>query len=103
MTRTDTHDDAPHLKKTGTLPIYDEYLLLGEQTRFNKGKKTLVLDVDETLCHATTWDDENADFSIDVRQDGRIETFHVRKRPFVDEFLAVVGKLYELVFFSAAS
>ena len=59
--------------------------------------------MDETLCHATTEPIDNPDFVVEVKQQGVYIPFYVLKRPFIDEFLEVVGKLYEVIFFTSAN
>lgn len=86
-------------------PSFDSQTLplLGAKLNSHALKKTLVLDVDETLCHATTLPTDDADFTVCVRQFSGFLKFNVRKRPFVDEFLAHMGRVYEVVFFSSAN
>jgi TFIIF-interacting CTD phosphatase-like protein len=52
-------------------------------------KKTLVLDLDETLVHATT-KLGFADFQVEVLLDKRRCFYNVLKRPFCDYFLKKV-------------
>lgn len=66
------------------------------------GKKTLVLDLDETLVHSSFRPVPNADFVIPVEIDGRCVDVYVLKRPHVDEFLAQVGPRFEVVVFTAS-
>jgi len=66
------------------------------------GKKTLVLDLDETLVHSSFTYIPDADFVIEIELDGAIYKVYVRKRPGVDEFLADVGKKFEVVIFTAS-
>jgi len=71
-----------------------------EQKKANK--KTLVLDLDETLVHSSfTWIPD-ADFIIDIELDGAVYKVYVRKRPGVDEFLKAVGEKFEVVIFTAS-
>lgn len=73
--------------------------LLGLPT---ENKKCLVLDLDETLVHSSFKYLRSADFVIPVEIDGQIHHVYVIKRPGVDEFLEKVGKLYEVVVFTAS-
>jgi len=66
------------------------------------GKKTLVLDLDETLVHSSFTYIPDADFVIEIELDGAIYKVYVRKRPGVDEFLTEVGKKFEVVIFTAS-
>ena len=91
--------------------------LLPPQSPHNSGRKTLVLDLDETLVHASfevnnrpsrcpspslKQDDTGSDFSVSVRIGRKLYAAHVRKRPFVEEFLKRMGELYEVVVFTAS-
>jgi len=67
-----------------------------------KHMKTLVLDLDETLVHSSFKPITDADFTIDIELEGMIHTVYVRKRPGVDEFMADVGKKWEVVIFTAS-
>lgn len=75
------------------------------------GKKTLVLDLDETLVHShqdgvsrafTDRPNNPPDFTLRVFIDGRRVKFLVHKRPHVDFFLDVISKWYNLVVFTAS-
>jgi len=76
--------------------------LIPEQTEAMKGRKTLVLDLDETLVHSCFQPVNNADFIIPIVIEGTRHTVYVLKRPFVDDFLTEMGKLYEIVVFTAS-
>jgi len=67
-----------------------------------KGKKTLVLDLDETLVHSSFKPIPDPDFVISIELDGVIHRVYVRKRPGVDNFLRAVGEKYEVVVFTAS-
>lgn len=75
------------------------------------GKKTLVLDLDETLVHshhdginrpATERPNTPPDFTLLVHIEGQLVKFLVHKRPHVDFFLDVISKWYDLVVFTAS-
>ena len=68
----------------------------------DKGRKTLVLDLDETLVHSSFKPIMDPDFIIPVEIEGRIVDVYVLKRPLMDEFLAAVGQMYEVVVFTAS-
>ncbi|ORY00678.1 NIF-domain-containing protein [Basidiobolus meristosporus CBS 931.73] len=68
----------------------------------DKGKKCLVLDLDETLVHSSFQPVEPVDFVIPVEIDGQMQNVYVLKRPGVDEFLTQVSKYYEVVVFTAS-
>ncbi|XP_031269846.1 CTD small phosphatase-like protein [Pistacia vera] len=65
-------------------------------------KKTIFLDLDETLIHSKPDPPpEKFDFIVRPRIDGEIMNFYVAKRPGVDAFLESISKKYELVVFTA--
>uniref|UniRef100_A0A0G4I5H6 FCP1 homology domain-containing protein n=1 Tax=Chromera velia CCMP2878 TaxID=1169474 RepID=A0A0G4I5H6_9ALVE len=76
--------------------------MLGPQFPRDQGKKTLVLDLDETLVHSSFRPVPNAAFVIPVEIEGTIHDIYVCKRPGVDEFLVSVAKWYECVIFTAS-
>jgi len=73
-------------------------------------RKTLVLDLDETLIHSfhdgvlrpTVRPGTPADFILKVTIDRHPVRFFVHKRPHVDFFLKIVSQWYELVVFTAS-
>lgn len=65
-------------------------------------KRTIILDLDETLVHSKTDPPpENYDFIIHPRIDGQIVPFYVLKRPGVDELLKKASERFEVVVFTA--
>lgn len=79
----------------------EEEWLLGPIQPADKGRKCLVLDLDETLVHSSFQPIE-CSFSIPIELDGTSYGVYVLKRPFVDEFIAECAKYYELVVFTAS-
>mmetsp|Transcript_1503 Transcript_1503/g.2259 ORF Transcript_1503/g.2259 Transcript_1503/m.2259 type:complete len:442 (+) Transcript_1503:122-1447(+) len=74
--------------------------IVGEQ---NKKKKTLILDLDETLVHSSFEESVSYDIDLEIQvSPGHLATVYVKKRPHVDEFLEKVGKLFEVVIFTAS-
>ncbi|KAF2763590.1 NIF-domain-containing protein [Teratosphaeria nubilosa] len=67
-----------------------------------RGRKCLVLDLDETLVHSSFKILHQADFTIPVEIEGQYHNVYVIKRPGVDAFLKAVGELYEVVVFTAS-
>lgn len=74
-------------------------------------RKTLVLDLDETLIHsqhdglgraAIVKPGKPADFTLNVVIDNHPVSFFVHKRPHVDFFLETVSKWFDLVVFTAS-
>ena len=78
----------------------DKQILLPPQT---SNKKTLVLDLDETLVHSQfmTFSDPS-DVVIQIEIENEIHDIHVMVRPGVKEFLEKMEKLYEIVIFTAS-
>lgn len=69
---------------------------------FDETKKTIVLDLDETLIHSSMEKPQVPyDFVVKPKIDGQILTFFVIKRPGVDEFLKKIGEEYQVVVFTA--
>lgn len=90
---SDASDFAPEPQQISLLPpIRPEH----------KGRKCLVLDLDETLVHSSFKILHQADFTIPVEIEGNYHNVYVIKRPGVDEFMKRVGELYEVVVFTAS-
>jgi RNA polymerase II subunit A small phosphatase-like protein len=66
------------------------------------GRKCLALDLDETLVHSSFQPVENADFIIPVVIEDTTHHVYVLKRPGVDEFMRRMGKIYEIVVYTAS-
>lgn len=68
-----------------------------------KDRICLVLDLDETLVHSS-FDPfpSGSDFSVPLEMPGDKHTVYVKKRPFVDEFLATCSQSFEVVVFTAS-
>jgi RNA polymerase II subunit A small phosphatase-like protein len=77
-------------------------ILIGPQHKRDRGLKTLVLDLDETLVHSSFKPVENADITLPIEIDGQVCTIYVLVRPHVAEFLKRMAKIYELVVFTAS-
>ena len=79
-------------------------------------RKTLVLDLDETLIHSyhnsggggiprnarSSRKMPPADFTLQVQIDNNPIEFYVHKRPYLDFFLKVVSQWYDLVVYTAS-
>lgn len=76
--------------------------LLPPPTEQNKGKKCLVLDLDETLVHSSFHPTAVFDFQIKVEIDGIYHDVYVAKRPGCEIFLERAAEKYELVVFTAS-
>ena len=67
--------------------------------------KTLILDLDETLVHASNFPINMPDIQYKMVSKFQFESeteIYVRVRPFVKEFLSFVSKYYEVVVFTAS-
>ncbi|GAW83256.1 NLI interacting factor-like phosphatase [Plasmodium gonderi] len=78
-----------------------EYLL-GQQREKEKGRKTIVLDLDETLVHSTLKGEKYNSFRIDIELGDEHCTIYVNKRPGVEYFFKEISKYYEVVIFTAS-
>jgi len=85
----------PHISSGGEI-------LLAPPTPRTSGKKTLVLDLDETLVHSSFKPIPAADFVIPVEIDDQVHQVYVLKRPGVDQFMKRMGDHYEIVVFTAS-
>ncbi|PVG02490.1 NIF-domain-containing protein [Serendipita vermifera] len=68
----------------------------------HKGRKCLVLDLDETLVHSSFKLIPQADYVVPVEIEWQWHNVYVIKRPGVDAFLKRMGELYEVVVFTAS-
>mmetsp|Transcript_12282 Transcript_12282/g.26498 ORF Transcript_12282/g.26498 Transcript_12282/m.26498 type:complete len:304 (+) Transcript_12282:243-1154(+) len=76
--------------------------LIGPQREEDFNKKTLVLDLDETLVHSSFKPIPNPDYIIPVEIDGKMVDVYVLKRPWLDHFMESVGHRFEVVVFTAS-
>lgn len=76
--------------------------LIGPQQKRDRGKKTLVLDIDETLVHSAFNNVERPDITLQIKMDGHSQTIYVLVRPGVAEFLQRMARHFELVVFTAS-
>ncbi|GJD10769.1 Carboxy-terminal domain RNA polymerase II polypeptide A small phosphatase 2 [Galdieria sulphuraria] len=77
--------------------------LLPPQTEEMKDKKTLVLDLDETLVHSGfEGSRETSDFVLSMQVENTNLQLFVKMRPYLKEFLQEVTKHFEIVIFTAS-
>lgn len=93
----DVDDGLPTVDANGEPITY----FLEPQVGRNVGRKTLVLDLDETLVHSS-FRPVKAPIVLEVEIDGAFHKVYVLKRPGCDEFLSHVLKLYEVVIYTAS-
>lgn len=72
------------------------------QKVWNSQKKTLVLDLDETLVHSSFTQINKPDITLNVDIESSKCSIYVLKRPHLEEFLEGVSKLYEIVIYTAS-
>ena len=77
------------------------YTLLGPQKEAVRGRKTLLLDVDETLVHSSFTPQDKADIVLPIDIEGRTCNIFVLVRPGCVDFIKEVAKYFELVIFTA--
>ena len=88
--------NIPEVKTSSELTTY----LLPKQS---SNKKTLVLDLDETLVHSQFQPfDAPSDIILKIELENELHDIHVMVRPGVSEFLKNMGKIYEIVIFTAS-
>ena len=76
--------------------------LLKPQKQELIGKKTLVLDLDETLVHSSFKAPKKPDIVLPVDIEGRVCHVYVLVRPGCVKFLNEMAKYYEVVIFTAS-
>ncbi|ORZ24220.1 HAD-like domain-containing protein [Absidia repens] len=99
--RRSSYDDV-HETTTPSLESEQDLWLLAPISEQDKGRKCLVLDLDETLVHSSFKVTPQADFVVPVEIDGSYHNVFVLKRPGVDAFMKRMGELYEIVIFTAS-
>jgi len=77
-------------------------IVCGKKRDSDYGKKTLVLDLDETLVHSSFNEVDECDLVLPVEIDGSTCEVFVLKRPGVDKFLHEMAKHYELMIYTAS-
>ncbi|KAF7728696.1 hypothetical protein EC973_005734 [Apophysomyces ossiformis] len=87
---------------TPTLESSQDLWLLKPIAQEDRGRKCLVLDLDETLVHSSFKMVPHADFVVPVEIDGQLHDVYVLKRPGVDAFMKRMGEIYEIVVFTAS-
>ena len=75
---------------------------LPPQNDHNRGRKTLVLDLDETLVHSSFRPLGEPDITLDLLIGCHERTIMILKRPGVHEFLEYCAAIFEVVIFTAS-
>ena len=77
--------------------------VLPPKSKENQHKKTLVLDLDETLVHSSFQQGSlPADIALPVTLEGQRHTIYVLVRPGTHALLKALAPLYEIVLFTAS-
>eukprot|EP01024_Parvocaulis_polyphysoides_P061236 TRINITY_DN6768_c0_g2_i3.p1 TRINITY_DN6768_c0_g2~~TRINITY_DN6768_c0_g2_i3.p1 ORF type:complete len:322 (-),score=38.15 TRINITY_DN6768_c0_g2_i3:504-1433(-) len=79
-----------------------EQYLIGPMKEEDRNKKTLVLDLDETLVHSSFKPVVNPDYVIPVEVEGALTDVYVMRRPHLDHFMKQVCAKFEVVVFTAS-
>jgi len=82
--------------------LYEEEPLLPNKSSKFEGKKTLVLDIDETLVHSSFFPFEKNDLVLNVNFDGIFYNIYVLVRPGVEQFIKNISKYFEIITFTAS-
>lgn len=84
--------------------LLKKYAFLNSFSRHSltqKGKKTLVLDLDETLIHSSKSVLPFYDFKITFQKKPKATLVYVVVRPFLAQFLEIMEQFYEIVVFTS--
>lgn len=98
------HIEATHMtrRKNHTLSPYFSALMVPAAKSFNRRRKSLILDLDETLVHSQFKPNACCDLRMEIRVDHYTAIFYVSKRPHLDVFLRTVAQWYNVVIFTAS-
>lgn len=92
-----TTDSSDELMKR-----YCGRIVLPKPLAIDKGRKCLVLDLDETLVHSSFRQVGSASYVIPVTIEHTVHNIYVLKRPGVDDFLKTVSQHYEIIIYTAS-
>ena len=82
--------------------LFSNKLLLPPKSQEFSYKKTLILDLDETLVHSSFTPFEKNDIVLDVDFEGVVYNIYVLVRPDAELFIKSVAKFFEVVIFTAS-
>ena len=82
--------------------LISEKLLLPPKSQEFANKKTLILDLDETLVHSSFTPFEKNDIVLNVDFEGVMYNIYVLVRPDAELFIKTVAKFFEVVIFTAS-
>lgn len=92
-------------KLTSLCKIKNFNILIGLLKPVEDGKKTLVVDLDETLIHSSFKPIKDADLVVSIysKIDNKQKNIFVRVRPGAFRFLQKWSEIYEVVIFTAST
>ncbi|ESL05424.1 hypothetical protein TRSC58_06929 [Trypanosoma rangeli SC58] len=104
------HDFVTRRKKiknmpTNTSPVIakNHPSLLPPKLPLHNGKKTLILDLDETLVHSSlTYQPRHHDLVLSIPVNNTATTVYVAYRPFLRQFIEAIAEHFEVVVFTAS-
>lgn len=99
------HAESTQFNKGKTAPTLSPYfsaLMVPAALSCTQSRKSLVLDLDETLVHSQFKLTEHCDLRLEVRVDEFPAVFYVSKRPYLDVFLRTVAQWYDVVIYTAS-
>lgn len=99
------HAEATQLsrrKHSSILSPFFSALVVPSTMSCSHTRKSLVLDLDETLVHSQFKLTDHCDLRLDVRVDDFPTVFYVSKRPYLDVFLRTVAQWYDVIIFTAS-
>ena len=87
----------------GLAQNYSPELAPQNNIQYQIKKKTLILDLDETLVHSSMKPfNKCADITLPLNFNGRKIFIYVLKRPFLEKFLAEMSLIYDIIIFTAS-
>lgn len=99
------HAEATEFNRGKSKPSLSPYfspLMVPAALSCTQSRKSLVLDLDETLVHSQFKLTEHCDLRLEVRVDEFPAVFYVSKRPYLDVFLRTVAQWYDIIIFTAS-
>mmetsp|Transcript_7399 Transcript_7399/g.8361 ORF Transcript_7399/g.8361 Transcript_7399/m.8361 type:complete len:84 (+) Transcript_7399:74-325(+) len=72
------------------------------QSERSRKKKTLVIELNETIVHTLFSCEANADFTFPLVFDDNKYTVSLFKRPYLDQFLSEVSQIFEIIFYTSS-
>jgi len=104
---TQSPPQPSYTESNGTHSVQTFCYLPKELSTRKLGKKTLVLDLDDTLVRSSFKPIKNPDFTLTINisnlpNQTMNQKLYICKRPYCDEFLEVIAQSYEVVMFTAS-